>query len=83
MIHLIQWGARRCQFKLADEVTAVFCGSKKTLAAGVPMATVIFGSDPTLGMILLPIMIYHPIQIFYSAILANRYAAQSELLKSA
>lgn len=82
MVHLIQWGARRCQFELADEVTAVFCGSKKTLAAGIPMATVIFGTDPALGMILLPIMLYHPIQIFYCAILANRYAIQSEQIKS-
>ena len=79
MVHLIRWGSQRCQFTLADEVTTVFCGSKKTLAAGIPMATVIFGNDPALGMILLPIMIYHPIQIFYCAILANRYAAQSEI----
>ncbi|RBW47601.1 bile acid:sodium symporter [Psychromonas sp. B3M02] len=78
MVHLIQWGARRSQFALADEVAAVFCGTKKTLAAGIPMATVIFGSDPKLGMILLPIMLYHPIQIFYCAILASRYAAQAE-----
>jgi sodium/bile acid cotransporter 7 len=81
MVHLIQWGARRCKFVLADEVAAVFCGTKKTLAAGIPMATVIFGSDPRLGMILLPIMLYHPIQIFYCAILASRYAAQSEQVK--
>ncbi|WP_409438799.1 bile acid:sodium symporter family protein [Psychromonas sp. GE-S-Ul-11] len=78
MVHLIQWGARRSKFALADEVAAVFCGTKKTLAAGIPMATVIFGSDPKLGMILLPIMLYHPIQIFYCAILASRYAAQAE-----
>jgi len=78
MVHLIQWGARRSKFALADEVAAVFCGTKKTLAAGIPMATVIFGSDPKLGMILLPIMLYHPIQIFYCAMLASRYAAQAE-----
>ncbi|WP_417696134.1 bile acid:sodium symporter family protein [Psychromonas sp.] len=78
MVHLIQWGVRRSKFALADEVAAVFCGTKKTLAAGIPMATVIFGSDPKLGMILLPIMLYHPIQIFYCAMLASRYAAQAE-----
>ncbi|TEW55657.1 bile acid:sodium symporter [Psychromonas sp. RZ22] len=76
MVHLIQWGARRCRFELADEVTSVFCGSKKTLAAGIPMATAIFDGNTDLGMILLPIMLYHPIQIFYCAILANRYATQ-------
>ncbi len=74
MVHSIQWGARFIGFPLPDEIAAVFCGTKKTLAAGVPMAKVIFGADPRLGMILLPIMLYHPIQIFYCAILANRYA---------
>lgn len=78
MVHSLQWGARRFRFSQFDEVAAVFCGTKKTLAAGVPMATVIFGADPRLGMILLPIMLYHPIQIFYCAVLANRYAQKSE-----
>ncbi|OBT13681.1 bile acid:sodium symporter [Vibrio sp. UCD-FRSSP16_10] len=76
MVHSIQWGARKAGFALQDEVTAVFCGSKKTLAAGIPMAKVIFVHNPNLGMILLPIMLYHPIQIFYCAMLANRYAAK-------
>jgi len=62
-----------CKFTTEDEIAALFCGTKKTLAAGVPMAQVIFGSDPRLGMILLPIILYHPMQIFYCAILANRY----------
>ncbi|MEZ9553036.1 bile acid:sodium symporter family protein [Vibrio breoganii] len=74
MVHGIQWGARKVGFTHQDEVAAVFCGTKKTLAAGIPMAKVIFAHDPNLGMILLPIMLYHPIQIFYCAILANRYA---------
>ena len=78
MVHGIQWGARRCNFELADEVTAVFCGTKKTLAAGIPMAKVIFAGDPRLGMLLLPIMLYHPIQLFYCAMLANRYVKQKE-----
>ncbi|PMM19374.1 bile acid:sodium symporter family protein [Vibrio breoganii] len=78
MIHFFQWGARKSAFGHEDEVAAVFCGTKKTLAAGVPMAAVIFGSDPSLGMILLPIMLYHPIQIFYCAVMANRYAKSAE-----
>ncbi|WP_068717662.1 bile acid:sodium symporter family protein [Vibrio tritonius] len=78
MVHGIQWGARKVGFVLPDEVAAVFCGTKKTLAAGIPMAKVIFGADPNLGMLLLPIMLYHPMQIFYCAILANRYAKQAE-----
>ncbi|MGO1296312.1 MAG: bile acid:sodium symporter family protein [Vibrio sp.] len=78
MVHSIQWGARLSGFDLPDEVAAVFCGTKKTLAAGIPMAKVIFGSDPNLGMLLLPIMLYHPLQIFYCAMIANRYAAKAQ-----
>ena len=75
-VQLVRWGAHYCNFALADEVTTIFCGTKKTLVAGIPMATAIFGTDPNLGMILLPVMLYHPIQIFYCAILASRYAAR-------
>lgn len=82
IIHLMRWGAKFFGFDHADEVAAVFCGSKKTLAAGIPMAKVIFGTDPRLGMILLPIMIYHPLQIFYCAILANRYQKHALELES-
>ncbi|PSU48915.1 bile acid:sodium symporter [Photobacterium frigidiphilum] len=80
MVHSITWAARRAGFSREDEITAVFCGTKKTLAAGVPMAKVIFGANPMLGMILLPIMFYHQIQILYCAILANRYAKEAELV---
>ncbi|WP_239502620.1 bile acid:sodium symporter family protein [Vibrio astriarenae] len=74
MVHVVQWSAKKVGFNRQDEIAAVFCGTKKTLAAGVPMAKVIFANDPSLGMILLPIMLYHPIQIFYCAVLADRYA---------
>ncbi|WP_428458059.1 bile acid:sodium symporter family protein [Photobacterium makurazakiensis] len=76
VVHSMQWFARRAGFSREDEIAAVFCGTKKTLAAGVPMAKVIFGANPMIGMILLPIMFYHQIQIFYCAILANRYAKE-------
>lgn len=82
VIQLMRWSAKILGFDHADEVAAVFCGSKKTLAAGIPMAKVIFGADPRLGMILLPIMIYHPLQIFYCAILANRYQKHALELES-
>ncbi len=76
VVHSMQWFARRAGFSREDEIAAVFCGTKKTLAAGVPMAKVIFGANPMIGMMLLPIMFYHQIQIFYCAILANRYAKE-------
>ena len=57
-----------------DRIAAVFCGSKKTLASGVPMAHLIFGANPALGLILIPIMIYHPLQLAICGVLAQRWA---------
>jgi solute carrier family 10 (sodium/bile acid cotransporter), member 7 len=61
-------------FSLPDRVAALFCGSKKTLASGVPMARLIFEAHPALGMILLPIMLYHPLQLVVGGWLAGRFA---------
>jgi sodium/bile acid cotransporter 7 len=69
--------ARLLGFSREDEVVAVFCGSKKTLAAGVPMAKVLFGAHPGLGLIVLPIMFYHQLQLVACAALAQRYARQA------
>lgn len=65
-------------FPAGDRAAAVFCGSKKTLASGVPMARILFGADPSLGLILLPIMIYHPLQLVVCGVLAGRWARQAE-----
>lgn len=61
-------------FNREDRITAVFCGSKKTLASGVPMAQLIFGSHPGIGLILLPIMIYHPLQLILCGWLAGKWS---------
>jgi len=66
--------ARALKFSPADEIAAVFCASKKSLAAGAPMAALIFGANPGLGLILLPIMIYHPLQLIVCSVMAERYA---------
>jgi solute carrier family 10 (sodium/bile acid cotransporter), member 7 len=60
-------------FARGERITALFCGSKKTLASGVPMARVIFGAAPGLGLILLPIMLYHPLQLLVGGWLAARF----------
>ncbi|EUK18388.1 bile acid:sodium symporter family protein [Commensalibacter papalotli (ex Servin-Garciduenas et al. 2014)] len=62
------------KFPLEDRISIVFCGSKKTLASGVPIANVLFPSN-MVGMIILPLMIFHQIQLFIIAILA-RYCAK-------
>ncbi|GAA0831338.1 bile acid:sodium symporter [Marinomonas arenicola] len=77
MIVLLMSLSKGLGFSPEDQAAALFCGTKKTLAAGVPMAKVIFGASPMLGMLLLPIMIYHPLQIFICAVLANKLAAKN------
>ncbi|WP_434348888.1 bile acid:sodium symporter family protein [Myxococcus virescens] len=66
--------ARALGFSKEDEITVVFCGSKKTLASGVPMARLLFGANPALGLIVLPLMFYHQAQLLVCSLLAERYA---------
>jgi sodium/bile acid cotransporter 7 len=68
--------SRALGFTREDRIAAIFCGSKKTLASGVPMAKLIFGAHPGLGLILLPIMVYHPLQLVVCGVLAQRWAKQ-------
>lgn len=65
-------------FSLADEAAVVFCGSKKSLASGLPMAKVLFSGHPGFGMIVLPIMCYNQIQVILGALLAQRYRAKMD-----
>jgi solute carrier family 10 (sodium/bile acid cotransporter), member 7 len=59
-----------------DFIAALFCSVKKTLAMGVPLAQLIFGAKANLGLILLPIMFYHPFQLFVCGWLANHFSNQ-------
>ena len=74
---LTTFTARRLGFDKADEITAVFCGSKKSLVSGVPMAKVLFASS-TVGMMVLPLMLFHQMQLMVCAVLAARYAKRDE-----
>lgn len=69
---------RLAGFPGPDRTAAIFCGSKKTLASGVPMAHLIFGSTPGLGLILLPIMVYHPLQLVVCGVLASRWGREAD-----
>ncbi len=66
--------ARWLGFERADEIAIVFCGSKKSLASGVPMAGVLFPLAQV-GMAVLPLMLFHQIQLLACAALARRYAS--------
>lgn len=65
-------------FGREDVIAIEFCGSKKSLATGLPMASVIFAAGGTsLGLLILPLMIYHQVQLMICSWLAARYAGQS------
>ncbi len=72
-LFLTGWLARRLGFDKADEITIVFCGSKKSLASGIPMAKVLFPAQ-AVGAIVLPLMLFHQMQLMVCAVLAQRYA---------
>jgi sodium/bile acid cotransporter 7 len=68
--------ARLFGFARDDEIAIVFCGSKKSLASGVPMASVLFA--PAIGgLIIVPLMLFHQLQLMVCAVLARRYAAET------
>ncbi|HGM5551948.1 TPA: bile acid:sodium symporter family protein [Pseudomonas putida] len=64
-------------FSQEDRITILFCGSKKSLATGVPMAQVLFAGS-TIGVLILPLMLFHQIQLMVCAVLAQRYAKRPE-----
>ena len=64
--------ARRLGFKTEDEIVVAFCGTQKGMAAGVPMAALIFPA-PQVGLILLPVLVYHQLQLIACAAMASRY----------
>jgi sodium/bile acid cotransporter 7 len=69
--------SRALGFSKEDEITIVFCGSKKSLASGIPMAKVLFASH-AVGAVVLPLMLFHQMQLMVCAVLARRYARRPE-----
>lgn len=64
--------ARFFGFSRPDEITILFCGSKKSLANGVPMANILFPAS-SVGIMVLPLMLFHQIQLMVCSWLAQRY----------
>jgi sodium/bile acid cotransporter 7 len=63
-----------------DGIVLLFCGSKKSLASGLPMANILFAGRPV-GLIVLPLMLFHQIQLFACAIIAERQARRLQAAK--
>ncbi|WP_207801976.1 bile acid:sodium symporter family protein [Pontibacter arcticus] len=76
---LITGISRMLDFNREDKITAVFCGSKKSLVHGTIMSKVLFPDATMVGIILLPIMIYHALQLLIASIIAQASARKAGL----
>ncbi|WP_030582800.1 bile acid:sodium symporter family protein [Streptomyces globisporus] len=76
MLTLSWYGARRLGFGRADRIAIQFAGSKKSLAAGLPMASVVFGAHASLAV--LPLMLFHQMQLMVCAVIAGRRSRDPE-----
>ena len=65
------------RFSLEDSITAIFCGSKKSLVHGSAMAKVLFQNIASSGLILMPIMMYHIIQLIVVGIIATKLSRRT------
>src|SRR5690606_24540784 len=74
VLALCRWVSRAAGLSRADEVAFVFCGSTKSLANGAPLVQIMFGASPVGGMILLPLVLYHQLQLIVIAVMARSYA---------
>ncbi len=70
--------ARALGFGHGDRMALIFCGSKKSLAQGVTMGKVLLATHPAAGLVLLPLMIYHALQLIVGGLLAPRWASDAE-----
>ncbi|MFD9859993.1 bile acid:sodium symporter family protein [Streptomyces alboflavus] len=76
MLSLTWYGAKKLGFGRADRVAIQFAGSKKSLAAGLPMASVLFGAEASLAV--LPLMLFHQMQLMVCAVIAKRRSRDPE-----
>lgn len=72
VLGLITLLGRLLGFTAEDQITAVFCGSKKSLVHGSVLANIIFAGTAASGALLLPLMLYHALQIILASVIAQR-----------
>jgi len=68
--------SRLLQFNTPDRITATFCGSKKSLVHGTVMASVLFANSTITGLLLLPLMLYHAMQLIMVSFIARKLSAR-------
>ncbi|ASN27446.1 bile acid:sodium symporter [Streptomyces pluripotens] len=76
MLMLTWYGSKALGFGREDRIAIQFAGSKKSLASGLPMASVLFGAHASLAV--LPLMLFHQMQLMVCAVIAKRRAHDPE-----
>ncbi len=80
LLAALLWGtvaaARLLGFDRGDQIAIQFCGTKKSLATGLPMAVVLFPGQPV-GLLVLPLMLFHQLQLMACAVVAQRWAREA------
>jgi sodium/bile acid cotransporter 7 len=74
LFYLTGFLAKKMNFTIEDQITAQFCGTKKSLVHGTVFSKIIFGNVAVIGLILLPIMLFHTIQLLTISIVASKFA---------
>ncbi|WP_207429450.1 bile acid:sodium symporter family protein [Pedobacter sp. SYSU D00535] len=78
VFYLISVLSRLLKFSQEDRITAIFCGSKKSLVHGTVMSKALFSDSNATGLVLLPLMLYHAMQLCFAAIIAQRWSRGSK-----
>lgn len=71
--------SRFLHFNKEDYITAVFCGSKKSLVHGTVMANILFSEMVTVGVILLPLMMFHALQLVIASMIAQKFSKRENI----
>jgi sodium/bile acid cotransporter 7 len=79
VLAVTSYASRQLRLDMADRVVVIFCGSKKSIATGIPLAAVLFARGDV-SLIVLPAMLYHQLQLLVCAVLARRFARRDDVL---
>lgn len=76
---IIAFTTKALHFNREDQITATFCGSKKSLVHGSVMSKVLFANAANSGLVLLPLMLFHAVQLFIISIIAGRMQRRKDM----
>lgn len=69
---LLTFLARKLRFSIEDSIVVIFCGSKKSLVHGTVFSKIMFATSPQIGILLLPLMLYHALQLVFISQMAGK-----------